>query len=464
MRIFGLEISRAKAQAQSLSSVDRGQGFWTTIFETFAGAWQQDVTIDRVAVMSFHAIYACITLIANDIGKMRAKLMEGDADGIWSETNVPAFSPVLRKPNRYQNHIQFRENWIMSKLSKGNTYALKQRDQRGVVTAIYILDPCRVVPLVAEDGSVYYQLDSDDLAQIDRQIIVPASEIIHDRMNCLYHPLVGVSPIYASGLAAMQGLAIQQNSAKLFKNMSRPSGILTAPATISDAAAKRLKEHWDTEYTGDNFGKTAVLGDGLKYERISFTAAEAQLIEQLKMTAEVVCSTFHIPPFKIHVGQTPTYQNGEILNQIYYSDCLQSLIEQFEACMDEGLGLDVPVGGRMLGVELDLDGLLRMDTATQIKSLTDGIKGALFTPNEARRRVNQKPLTGGDTVYMQQQNYSLSALDARDRNDPFAKGAAPISDSTAPSAPDAVDAEDDDQNAEKFYQTYRKAFAEALAA
>ncbi|NLX25555.1 MAG: phage portal protein [Lentisphaerae bacterium] len=406
------EIAREKAL--SLSSVDGRDGGWLTVYESFAGAWQQDVAVDQVQVMSFYAVFSCITLIANDIGKLRAKLVEQDANGIWTETTNPAFTPVLRKPNRYQNHIQFRENWMCSKLSRGNAYALKQRDSRRVVTGLYLLDPSRVTPLVAPDGSVYYQLGDDNLANIDAVAIVPASEIIHDRMNCLFHPLVGLSPIYACGLAATQGLAAQKNSARFFTNMSRPSGVLTAPGTVTQDTADRLKAKWELNYTGENFGKVAVLGDGLKYERISVTAVESQMLEQLKWTAEVVCSCFHVPPFKIGIGQMPTYQNAEILNQIYYSDCLQSLIEQFEACMDEGLGLDTPINGRMLGVELDLDGLLRMDTATKIKTLSEGIKGAVLSPNEARKRIDLKPLPGGDSVFMQQQNWSLEQLDKRD--------------------------------------------------
>ncbi|MNU03698.1 Phage portal protein [compost metagenome] len=74
-------------------------------------------------------------------------------------------------------------------------------------------------------------------------MVVPAREIIHDTMICLFHPLVGVSPIYACGLAAMQGMAIQDQSAQFFANGSKPSGILTAPKSISDETAQRLKEH-----------------------------------------------------------------------------------------------------------------------------------------------------------------------------------------------------------------------------
>ena len=358
MNIFGLDIKtpagrRAELEAvkeKALSSVDGRDGGWFTIYESTPGAWQQDITVDQVEATGYHTVFSCITLAANDIGKLRAKLVQQDEDGIWSEINSPAFSPVLRKPNRYQNPIQFRENWITSKLSRGNTYVLKQRDARGIVTGLYILDPSRVTPLVSDDGSVFYQLGDDNLSNIDEYVIVPAREIIHDRMNCLFHPLVGLSPIYACGLAAIQGLAAQKNSTRFFTNMSRPSGVLVAPGSISKETADKLKEKWEANYSGDNFGKVAVLGDGLKYEHISMTAAEAQMLEQLKWTAEVVCSCFHIPPFKVGVGAMPTYQNAEVLNQIYYSDCLQSLIEQFEACMDEGLGLDVPTNGRMMGI------------------------------------------------------------------------------------------------------------------
>ena len=54
--------------------------------------------------------------------------------------------------------------------------------------------------------------------ELVQDITVPASEVIHDRFNCLYHPLIGVSPLYAAGVAAMQGLAIQNSSTQFFNN------------------------------------------------------------------------------------------------------------------------------------------------------------------------------------------------------------------------------------------------------
>lgn len=420
MRIFGRELTFKRAPVTgSTVSGSRGGGWYPWISEPYTGAWQKNDEWKSPTVLAHYAVYACVTLIANDIGKLRQRLMELDGNGIWKETTSPAFSPVLRKPNEYQNHIQFKQWWETSKLTNGNAYGLKRRDNRGIVVAIYLLDPCRVTPLVTPSGEVWYQCGGDELNTIGSEgITVPASEIIHDRMNCLFHPLVGIPPLYACALAACQSLKMQNDSSTFFENGARPGGILTAPGAISDETAARLKAHWDTNYSGNNSGKVAVVGDGLKFEQMKMSATDSQLIEQFKLTAEMICTAFHVPPSKVGVTTSATGTTAAQENQKYYSDCLQSLIEEYEACMDDGLAL--PSG---YGVELDLDGLLRMDMASLVETLAAGVGGGVMTPNYALRKLGQEPVEGGDTIYLQQQNYSIQALSRRDAQaDPFATG------------------------------------------
>ncbi|EKT4477462.1 phage portal protein [Pseudomonas putida] len=425
-----------KSEQKGLRPADNRGGWLGVVREAFAGAWQQNVEVNQDTVLAFSAVFACITLIASDIAKLRLKLVKLTDDGVWEEATSPSFSPVIKRPNHYQNRIQFYETWVLSKLTSGNTYVLKIRDGRGVVIKMFVLDPRRVVPLVGDDGSVFYRLMADNLSTLEEGLTVPASEIIHDRMNCLFHPLVGISPIFACGLAAMQGNAIQNNSARFFQNGSKPGGVLTAPGAIGEDTAKRLKEHWDANFSGDNAGKVAVLGDGLKYESMALSAADSQLIEQLRWSAETVCSAFHVPGYKVGVGSAPTNANAEVSNQAYYSDCLQSLIEAAELCLDEGLELPTPYG-----TEFDLDGLLRMDTPTLYKANNDAVGGGWMKPNEARRRAGYAPVEGGDSPMIQQQNYSLAAIARRDAQaDPFGK-AQPV----APALPPLEPAEPSDE-------------------
>lgn len=435
MRIFGRELTFKRAP---MSPPGTGLGgWWSMIKEPYSGAWQKNDSWTNESVLAHYAVYACVTLISNDIGKLRQRLMQLGENGIWKETSSPAFSPVLKKPNNYQNHVQFKQWWQTSKLINGNAYGLKQRDQRGVVTSIYLLDPCRVLPLVASDGSIYYQLSNDNLNRVGDGVTVPASEIIHDRMNCLFHPLVGVSPLFACALAACQSLKMQNDSSTFFENGARPGGILSAPGAISDETAARLKAHWDANYTGQNAGKVAVVGDDLKFQQMKMSATDSQLIEQFKLTAEMICTAFHVPPSKVGVVTSATGTTAEQENQKYYSDCIQVLAEEYEACMDDGLSLP-----ERYGVELDIEGLLRMDMGKLVETLSAAVKGGIMTPNAAMLKLNQPPVEGGDTVYLQQQNYSLQALSRRDNSaDPFG---------TAQAAPEPVSApeESTDQDIE----------------
>lgn len=421
MRLLGFEISRTKSVPANLQAPhDRGRWWHSVIKEPFTGAWQRGQTIRQESVLTFSAVYRCVTLISSDIAKCRIQLVQEGDDGIWSEVKSSPLIPVLRRPNHYQTRVKFFEQWMVSKLLHGNAYVLKERDNRRVVVGLYILDPARVKPLVSPSGAIYYEIQKDNLSGVtDDKLAVPASEIIHDTMVPLFHPLCGVSPLTACGLAAAQGLNIQANSERFFANGSRPGGILTAPTAISDEVAKRLKDNWETNFGGDNIGKIAVLGDGLDYKTMSVNAVDAQLIEQLKWSSETVCSAFGVPSYKIGVGQYPTQTNIESLDQQYYSQCLQTHFENIELLLDRGLGLD-EIQGKTYGTEFDLDDLLRMDTATMIKSEAEAVAGAIKSPNEARKRMNLPPVKGGESPMIQQQNFSLAAIAKRDaKEDPF---------------------------------------------
>lgn len=444
MRIFGLTITRQK----SLSPVPQGGGWWRAIGESFPGAWQRNVEVRSADVLANPTVFSCINRIATDIAKLRLRLVELQSSGIWTETENPAYSPVLRKPNHYQTRVEFVAAWMTSKLAFGNAYILKERDNRGVVVGLYVLDPRRVRVLISDFGDVFYELSQDRLNDLaEAQITVPAREIIHDKMNAVFHPLVGLSPIYANGLAATQAQRIQTNSVQFFGNGARPSGVLSAPDEIHQETAERLKSYWETEFAGQNTGKIAVLGDGLKYEPMMMSSVDAQMIEQLKWTAETICGTFGVPAYLVGVGQAPLNNNAQTLREVYYSQCLQIHLEQIEALLDEGLGIKAP-----MGTEFDRDDLLQMDVATMVKTYGDATQRGM-TVNEFRRKLNLGPKEGGDTPFLQEQMWPIDALAEWRRLTADASQQAPL----ALPAPEAAPVEED--TTERMVSALRMKFA-----
>lgn len=451
MKIFGLDISPASKRkqmeiqlreaVQALSSI-YGDQTWDQLFSTvnepYTGAWQRGVKLDRHSLLSFSAVYCCVTGIATDIAKLRIKLSSVDDAGIWTEiTRGSPFLPVLRTPNHYQTTIQFLTQWILSKLLHGNAYVLLERDDRGgtardvgIVKAMYVLDPMRVTPMVADSGEVFYALNEDYLSQVDEAMTIPATEIIHDRMPALFHPLLGTSPLYACAMSTQMGNAIQGNSQHFFQNRSLPGGMLTSPNRITDETADRLKATFEKKFSGNNIGKLLVAGDGIEFKPFAMTAEQSQLVDQLKWSVADVARAFHYPEFKLGGPLPPYAANMQALILSYYTDCLQTLIESLESSLDAGLRL--PSG---LGTEMDIDNLLRMDAHGMSEVLKNYVGAGVMAPDEGRNKINLKAVPGGKNPYLQQQNYSLEALAKRDaQEDPFAGKTAPPT-AAPPAAP-----------------------------
>jgi HK97 family phage portal protein len=432
-----LDTIRSRVASAIAPTRPAGSGNWIPIVrEPYTGAWQNNEALVLETPLSNPTVFRCVSLISGDIAKNPPNLVEVDGDGIWTVTTSPAFSPVLRKPNRYQTIGQFLEQWMLSKLLTGNTYVLKDRDARGVVVALYVLDPAQVKVLVAPDGSVYYELARNDLAGVaEGELAAPAREIIHDRWNCAYHPLVGISPLYACGGAANLANLIGSSQSKFFTAGGRPSGLLVAPTEIDDKTAARLSATWH----GLGPGKTAIVGYGMKYQDIGTSAVDSQLTEQSDQAVATIAGCFGVPISYVDSSKQPPYANSEATQLQYQSQCLQVHMTSLECALEEGLELPAP-----FGIEFDIDTLIWMDTATRMKAAHDAIAGGVLTPNEARfKYFGLGPVEGGDTPYLQQQMYSLAALATRDPAAPQAMAApaapAPPSEPAAP--PDPTEAQ-----------------------
>lgn len=417
MKIFGLSITRSSKDAvvegeKALNSIRPNRGGWWRILEPFSGAWQQNVEEKRADLLTYPTLYACIYRISSDIGKLPFRLRTRQ-NGIWIDTSNTAYDPVLKKPNGFQTEGQFREYWLLTKLTQGNAYILKRRDNRGVVVDLYVLDPERVMPMVSDSGAVFYQLQTDALSTLTANyptanLTVPASEIIHDRCMTLHHPLVGIPPLAAAYWPALKNMKIMRSATEFFANNAQPGGILTAPAGMSEDDAEDVKRYWASNFTGANAGRVAIVGADMKFTPFAMKSIDSQMVEQMRYSDEQICQPFGIPPFKVGIGTIPSGLGVDGINQLYYADALQTHIEHMEALLDEGLRISAP-----LGVELDLEPLLRMDEAKRAEVETKLVQGKIKTPDEGRARFNLASTGGGGTLWGQHQDYPLGVLEQR---------------------------------------------------
>jgi HK97 family phage portal protein len=354
---------------------------------------------------SFSAVYACATIISQDIGKLPLQVFRTDPKtGVRVQQRNDYYERLMVEPNSYQTGVDFMQLFVMSYLLQGNAYAYAKRNGRGEVCEMHVLDPRKTQPYIDETGEIFYRVGTNLLAQLPGGAVIPERDIIHHRLPLMPgFPLVGVTPIYAAAASSGVGLSILNNSHSFFRNSSRPSGVLKAPGKVSKETSDRLATDWDNNYSNQRYGKTAVLPEGLAWEPLTITATDAQLIEQLRWSVEDVGRVFRVPPFMLGDVSKTTYRNSEQLARAYLSGCLSWHIEALEARF--GRAFDFPFDYSMV---FDLATLLRAEIDVRFKAYQEALAAAWITPNEVRASEGLPPVEGGDEPHIQSQYVPLS--------------------------------------------------------
>lgn len=419
------------------------------IREPFTGAWQRNQELRRENSTDNFAIYACVSRIAADIAKCPAVVKLKTDQGIFKKVDLPLYSNVLRKPNRYQNWTQFIERWVWSKLVYGNSIVYKERDGSGRVLRMHVMDPEKVQILISPEGDIWYQYTFsaiDGGEKEGKQFAFPSYDIIHDRCPIPMgrHPLIGVSPLAAALLAAGMGQEALRHASRLFFS-GRPGGVLEVPKHISKEQAQALQTHYQEKLAGDGASGLFVISDGMKFTEMTPTAQDNLAIQSVKLSADIVCAAFGVPKYFV-LGTEPAASAIEPELQRYFSQCLQTHIESIENLLDEALEVDT----RKYSIELDLSYLLRMDSRSRWETHKAAIACGAKKPNEVRAEEDLDPVEGGDACYLQQQNFSLAALAKRDaQENPFSTGGSPTPTPTPETTEEEETEEEQDEQDEQ---------------
>ena len=381
-------------------SCDNGEGSWRGPFQgigelghsfqlsEWEDGWQRNLTpwLNKVC----GAVYACKNVMAQAIATMPIHHLRLLDDGGTEIITTSPLSRVLRQPNGYQTRSDYFMNLVFELLGQGNTYTLVYRDDAQRVSSMHLVSATGTMPYVnTEEGAVFYGLGDNPMLG-DLRLLVPARDVMHIRLHTPHHPLIGVSPVKYAATAVTVNTAISSNQAAFFQNMSRPSGVLTTEEKLTKEQMDALREAWYKRSRGLASGEVPILGWGLKWNPMTITSEDAQLIEAYRMSIEDIARVFRVPLPLIGEYSKATYNNTEQLISSWLATGLGFLMEHIEQSIVKLFQLPLSET-----VNFETDALLRTDFAGRIDGLTKGILGGLFSPDEARRREGLSAVPGG---------------------------------------------------------------------
>lgn len=399
--------------------------------EPIGDGWQKNLQISQFQARHVPTVYACVMAIARAISQCYPTHVR-KANSTIEKTTTTAAYRTLNNPNTYQTTPDFLLNLVATALFEGEAFALGARNERNEIVTIHPMQNGTTQIRIAEDGSIFYAFGSSDLAQTEPDFIAPARDVLHLKFHTPRHPLIGETPIKAAAMAIGINVALSRSQTAFFTQMNRPSGVLSTDQSLTKEQMLRLREAFDAQSKLWAQGGMPILSNGLKFQPLSISSEDAQLIDAQKMSIDEICRVYGVPPPLIGELSESSLNNAETIIHYFLSISLGSYLEHTERAFDRLFGL-----GTNEYIELDTSALLRTDFNGRIDGLSKAVQGSIMTPNEARGKEGLGPIEGGDQAFLQRQMIPVSMINDLAKQEIEAANAPPPEPQAPPATPDS---------------------------
>lgn len=349
------------------------------------------IGITEESAMRAAAVYACVRVISETVASLPLHVYQRKDE----RSKVRAYShPLYRllhdRPNSWQTSFEFREMLQSHLCLRGRAFAYINRDTDGNVRELIPLHPDHVTVEQLPDYSLVYRVDRSHLRR--EPVVLGQSQILHLR-GLSSDGVDGRSVIGDAREALGLALATQEYGARFFRNDATPGVVLVHPTRLSPEAQKRLEISWNEAHAGSGSARrTAVLEEGMKIERLSMTAEDAQFLETRKFSRSEIAGLFRVPPHMIGDLEKATFSNIEHQAIDFVVHCIRPWLVRWEQALSRDLFL-APV---LYFAEFNVDGLLRGDIRSRYEAYAIGRQWGWLSRNDIREKENMNPIEGGD--------------------------------------------------------------------
>lgn len=284
-----------------------------------------DTGVEGVTAFQVSAVYACARVLAQGLAQVPCLLQRASATGGHEPArDHPLFDLLTRQPNSWMTSFELRE-WIGFHLALlGNAYLFVSRDKDGRAIELLPLPVGSVKPTAAAFGEVTYSLSGADGQSYTNK------NIWHIKGSS-WNSIDGMAIQHVAARAIGLAGDLEQFGSQLFKNGSKPAGLLTTDSELSPEQRVSIQSAWNAQQAGlANAHRTAVLGNGLKFQAMQTSANEAQFIETRRLQIEEICRFMGVDP--VMIGQSigsASYNSVEQKFLAHYTFTLQPMYERF---------------------------------------------------------------------------------------------------------------------------------------
>ena len=360
--------------------------------------------VTDATVLALSTAWACVNLVAGTIATLPVMVYRPAAGGRVVASDHWLYRILHDDPNADQTSVDFWEYTCAALELRGNAYAEKIRGSGGQVIGLDPIAPGIVSCRRRDDGDLEYRWTWNGVSRRET-----SANVLHIR-GFGGDPLGGISPITAGAETFGHARALNRTSGSVFRNAMMPSGVYQTSAKLNGDQTQQIEQLLAKKYQGAaNAGRPLVIGHDLKWQQLTMSPEDMEMLESRGFSVEEVCRMWGVPPHMIGHTAGNTQLGSSISEQTrgFVMFTLRRRLKRIEAALRKQLltPRDIVEG---IIIEINLDGLLRGAPAERSAFYNAGLQNGWFTINEVRALENLPPVEGGDVPRMQMQNMPIT--------------------------------------------------------
>lgn len=337
------------------------------------------------------SIVSAITVIARTISSLPPRVYQAVDGGRVEVLDHPVVH-LLHRPNSLQGWPDLAEQWIASALLCGNGLLHITDDGRGAPTELRALPWWLSNPQIMRDGSVRFfpaatRLPGWPDASPPRVVSTDDVMWLKDRADNVF----GRSALSRAPMVAQAAINSAQFAATMFANGAKLSGVISHPGHLSKEASDRVASSWAATHTGPaGAGKAAILEEGMKFEALSMTLEDAELLASRRFEIEEVARLYGVPLPILGVWDHANFSSSDNAAQWFGQLCLAPWARKIEAEASRVLFNDPSYH-----LEIDLGALMRGSFVARTQAEIALVRAGILSADEIREQEGYSR-RGGD--------------------------------------------------------------------
>lgn len=343
--------------------------------------------------LQLSAVWLCVERRAATVAGLPFFAYESKANGEKALARGTLLYSLLHdSPNSRMTPVEFWRAMMMNHDLRGNAYARLERNASGEVVSMWPMPADQVKVAVLDDGEIVYQYT------IGENVMVLAEQsVLH--LKGLGNGTIGLSRLDYMRASTDELKRAQASASKVFGTGGKPTGVLMMDKVLKPDQRAAIRANFAGLVSGSD-ARLMVLEAGAKYQQLSISPEDQQLLESRQFGVEEICRWFDVPPVLAHHNNVTTWGSGiEQIVDGWHKLTIRPILVSIEQAVRKRVM--TPKQRASMSCEFSLDALLRGNASERAELYAKLVQNGIATRAECRQLENLPPVPGTNELTAQ---------------------------------------------------------------